>query len=66
MDVSPFPAKPKHCQLRTKRLLTLFNHDVLRTRRALLLYKVSGDSDLLFLDYTECRQNVNTLLANDM
>ena len=36
-------------QLRARRVLSLFNNVPLRTRRALSLYKVNGDSALLAL-----------------
>ena len=39
-------------QLRARRALSLFNDDLFSTRRALLLYKVYGDSTLLVLNGT--------------
>ena len=50
------------CTNRVRRALLLFKDVLLRTRRALLLYKVYGDSALLVLKGTSLNCN-NSLLA---
>ena len=54
--------KCKYRQLRARRALLQFKDVPLRTRRALLLYKVYGDSALLVLNGTSLICN-NALLA---
>ena len=49
-------------QLRARRALMMFKDAPLRTRRALSLYKVYGDSALLVLSGTSLN-SVNALLA---
>ena len=51
-----------YCQLRTRRALTLFNHVLLRTRRALSPYEVYSNSPLLVFNGTSLNSD-NTLLA---
>ena len=51
-----------HLHLRARRALMLFKDVLLRTRRALLLYIVYGDSPLLALNGTSLN-SVNALLA---
>ena len=51
-----------HCQLRARRVLSIFKDIPLRTRRALSLYKVCGESALLVLTGTSLNSD-NALLA---
>ena len=57
-----FVIKVYNGKLRASRALLLFNDVPLRTRRALLLYKVYGNSALLVLNGTSLN-NVNALLV---
>ena len=51
-------------QLRARRVLSLFKNVALRTRRALLLYNVYGDSALLVLNGTSLNINNALLVLN--
>ena len=52
----------KYCQLRAKGALMLFKDVLLRTRRALSLYEVHGNSALLVLNRT-LLNSINAILA---
>ena len=54
-----------YCQLISRRALSTFKDVLLRTRRALLLYNVYGDSILLVLNRTSLNSNSTFLALTD-
>ena len=61
-SISNHVGEDTYHQLRARRALMMFKHVPLRTRRALSLYKVYGNSALLVLNRTSLN-SINTLLA---
>ena len=53
----------RHCQLRTRRALSIFKDVPLRTRRALSLHNVNGDCALLMVLNGTSLKSDSTLLA---